>query len=105
MSRKKYEFIFNYCTMANFTVSFIYPFFPECFQTGINDTGKNNTDLINTENACPYPLIFTLWHTKIKNRHKTGKLEKEKKHVFSLEILETETPKSEKLGKIGTRKN
>ena len=53
----------------------------------------------------PYPLIFTLWYTKIKKLHKTGKLETKKKHVLSLEILEKETPKNEKLGKIVTRKN
>ena len=29
-------------------------------------------------NPCPYPLIFTLWYTKIKNLHKTGKLKTEK---------------------------
>ena len=32
----------TYCRMANFSVCFISPFFPECFQTGINNTGKNN---------------------------------------------------------------
>ena len=34
-----------------------------------------------------------------------GKLEMEKTFVLSSEILETETPINEKLGKIDTRKN
>ena len=33
------------------------------------------------------------------------KLETETKYVLSSEILQTETPKNEKLGKIVTRKN
>ena len=32
--------LFDYCRMANFPVCFIFPFFPECYQTGINNTGK-----------------------------------------------------------------
>ena len=58
------------------------------------------------ENPCPYPLQFTLWYTKINNLHKTGKLEKGiKTYLLSSEILETETPINEKLGKIVTWKN
>ena len=34
-----------------------------------------------------------------------GMLEMEKTYVFSLEILETETPKNKKLGKIVTQIN
>ena len=49
--------------------------------------------------------MFTLWYTRIENLHKTGKLEKGKTYVLSSEILETETHKNEKLGKIVTRKN
>ena len=30
----------QYCRMANFSLSFIFPFFPECFRTGINNAGK-----------------------------------------------------------------
>ena len=44
-------------------------------------------------------------YTKVKNLPKTGKSETGKKHVFSLEILDTETPKNEKLGKIVTQRN
>ena len=61
--------------MANFSVSFIFPFFSECFQTGINNTGKNNIVQYST---CP---------------------------DLSSKILETKTHKNEKLGKIVTRKN
>ena len=39
----------NYCRMADFSVSFIIPYFPECFQTGINNTGKNNTSHVRTK--------------------------------------------------------
>ena len=42
--------------------------------------------------------MFTIWYSKIENLDKTGKLETEKTYVLSLEILETETPKNEKLG-------
>ena len=53
--------------MANFSVSFNFPFFLECFQMRINNTGKiqysTNSELINIEKSCPYPLIFTLWYT------------------------------------------
>ena len=54
---------------------------------------------------CRYPLIFTLCYTKIKGLHKTGKLKTEKTYVLFAEVLETETPKNEKLGKIVTWKN
>ena len=58
-------------------------------------------DLINTKKS-----ILTLWYTKIKNLHKMRKLETEKKtYVLSSEILEKETPKNEKLGKVVTQKN
>ena len=54
----------------------------------------------------PYPLTFTLWYTKIKNLHKTGKLETKKQtNVLSSELLETETPTYGKLRKIVTGKN
>ena len=44
-----YSFILsNYCRMANFSVSFIFLLFPECFQMGINNTGKNNTVPVRT---------------------------------------------------------
>ena len=46
--------------------------------------------------------ILTLWYTKILNLHE---MENNIKNVLSLEILETETPENEKLGKIVTRKN
>ena len=55
--------------------------------------------------TCRYPFIFTLWYPKIKGLHKTGKLKMEKAYVLFSEILETETPKNEKLGKIVTQKN
>ena len=89
--------------MANYSLSFILQFFPECFQTGINNTGKTIQYMsgINKhgKSPSPYPLIFTLWYTKIENLHTTGKLETEKAYVLSSEIIETETPKKEKLGK------
>ena len=47
-------------------------------------------------------LLFGI--LKLKVLHKTGKLETEKMNVLSSEILETGTPKYEKLGKIVTRK-
>ena len=55
--------------------------------------------------TCRYTLIFTLWYNKIKGLHKTGKLKTEETYVLFSEILETKTPKNEKLGKIVTRKN
>ena len=56
------------------------------------------SNLIKTQKSLSYPLIFTLWYTKISNLHKTGKFETEKTYVLSSEVLETETPKNEKLG-------
>ena len=70
--------ISDYCRMAKFSVSFIFPIFHECFPAGINNTGKNkyNTcpDLINTEKSLSlsiniYSLVYFL--------HKTGNLETE----------------------------
>ena len=60
---------------------------------------------LTRRNPCPYPLLFTRWYTKIKNIRNTRKLETEKTYILSSEILETEAPKNEKLGKIVTRKN
>ena len=37
-----------YCRMANFSVSFIFLFFPECLQMVINNIGKNNTLHVRT---------------------------------------------------------
>ena len=46
------------------------------------------------ENPCPYPLQFTLWYTKIKNLHKTGKLERGLKHIsFLQKYLKRKHPK------------
>ena len=46
--------LLDYCRMANFSVSFISPFFPESFQPGINNTGKKQCstcpDVLNTQN-------------------------------------------------------
>ena len=46
--------------MANFSMRFIFPFFPECFQTGIKNTEKKHysicPDLINTEKSLSLPI-------------------------------------------------
>ena len=34
--------------MANFPVCFIFPFFPECYQAGIKNTGKFITLYVRT---------------------------------------------------------
>ena len=47
----------------------------------------------------PYQSEFTLWKTKIKNLHKKGKLETERKtFVLYSEMLEMETPKRKNKG-------
>ena len=50
--------------MANISVSFIFPFFLECFQMGIYNTGKQLStclDLINTEKSLSLPInIYSL---------------------------------------------
>ena len=55
----------EYCRMANFSVSFIFPFFPKASQTGINNTGKKQysacPDLINTEKSLFFSInIYSL---------------------------------------------
>ena len=40
--------ICNYCRMAIFSVCFIFPFFPECYQTGIINTGEIYTVHVQT---------------------------------------------------------
>ena len=65
---------------------------------------STSLDLINTDKSLTYPFIFSLWHSKIKNLHKTENLEMEKTYLHSSEILETESPKNEKFGKIVRQK-
>ena len=48
---------------------------------------------------------FTVLFGILIDLHKTGKLKTGKTYVLFWEILETETPENEKLGKIVTRKN
>ena len=38
----------EYCIKANLSVSFIFPFLPECFQMGINNIEKNNRVHVRT---------------------------------------------------------
>ena len=90
---------YDYCTMANFSMSFIFPFFSGMLSNGDkqqkNMSGLNkhgeiffqeqmNKYVFNVKWPYPYPLLFTLWYTKVKNLRKTGKCEKEKNicHLF-----------------------
>ena len=87
--------------MANYSVSFIFLFFPECFQTVIYNTEKKQystcPDLINREKLLSLPInIYSLVYLN-KESTQNGKFKNGKKScVLSSEILETETSKSEK---------
>ena len=75
---------FQYCRMANFSASCICPFFLECFQTGINNTGKTTQEktIRYMSRFKKYGEIIVL--TEINNLRKRGKSEKEKKYMSSL---------------------
>ena len=60
----------RYCRMPNFSQSFILPFFPECFQTGINNTGKTIQYTINTEKSLFLPInIYSLVYLNLKSTY------------------------------------
>ena len=53
--------------MINFSLGFIFHFFPECCETVINNTGKNNTLHVHGEILVPthYYLLFGILKVKI----------------------------------------